>query len=133
MKLTFYNIYIKNIMKNQLVINENEKDDILSQHDNIDQKLFNFLIRRAKVKESVVVSNVGEEPLKIIMVSFEGYPGYGLNSYWSKKTMETAIVEMLYENDITEYIYDMDEQNPERQKIIKTIRKFLNFILTDQK
>ncbi len=120
-------------MKNQLVINENEKDDILSQHDNIDQKLFNFLIRRAKVKESVVVSNVGEEPLKIIMVSFEGYPGYGLNSYWSKKTMETAIVEMLYENDITEYIYDMDEQNPERQKIIKTIRKFLNFILTDQK
>jgi hypothetical protein len=47
--------------------------------------------------------------------------------------METAIVEMLYENDITDYIYDMDEQNPERQKFIKTIRKFLNFILTDQK
>ena len=120
-------------MKNRLLIEDGEKKDILSQHDNIDQKLFNFLIRRAKVKKSVVVSNVGEEPLKIIMVSFEGHPGYGFNSYDSKRGMESKIIEMLYENDITDYIYDMNEQNPERQKIIKTIRKFLNFILVDQK
>jgi hypothetical protein len=40
---------------------------------------------------------------------------------------------MLYENDVTDYIYDMNENDPERKKIIKTIRKFLNFILIDQK
>ena len=40
---------------------------------------------------------------------------------------------VLSENDITDYIYDMDEQNPERVKIVKTIRKFLNFMLSDQK
>jgi hypothetical protein len=40
---------------------------------------------------------------------------------------------MLSENNITDYIYDMDEQNPERVKIVKTIRKFLNFMLSDQK
>ena len=31
MKLIFCDIYIKNIMKNQLIINEDDKDDILSQ------------------------------------------------------------------------------------------------------
>jgi hypothetical protein len=47
--------------------------------------------------------------------------------------METKIIGMLYENDITDYIYDMDEQNPKRVKIVKTVRKFLNFILSEQK
>jgi hypothetical protein len=47
--------------------------------------------------------------------------------------MENSIVNMLYENDMTDYVYDMDEQDPERVKIIRTIRKFLNFMLSDQK
>jgi hypothetical protein len=51
----------------------------------------------------------------------------------SKKDMEKSIITMLYENDIKDYIYDMDERNPERVKIVKTIRKFLNFMLSDQK
>jgi hypothetical protein len=51
----------------------------------------------------------------------------------SKKDMEKRIITMLYEKDIIDWIYDMDEQNPERVKIVKTIRKFLNFMLSDQK
>ena len=47
--------------------------------------------------------------------------------------MENSIVNMLYHNDIIDYIYDMDERDPERVKIIRTIRKFLNFMLSDQK
>jgi hypothetical protein len=47
--------------------------------------------------------------------------------------METKIIEMLYEKDIIDWVYDMNEQNPERVKIVKTIRKFLNFMLSDQK
>jgi hypothetical protein len=47
--------------------------------------------------------------------------------------MERKIIEMLYENDIIEYLYDMDERDPKRVKIIKTIRKFIKFMLSDQK
>jgi hypothetical protein len=37
---------------------------------------------------------------------------------------------MLYENDILDnWIYDLDQQDPKRVKTIKTIRKFLDFIL----
>jgi hypothetical protein len=39
------------------------------------------------------------------------------------------IIRMLYEQDIIEYLYDMDEQDPKRIKIIKTIRRFLNHTL----
>ena len=53
--------------------------------------------------------------------------------FQNKKEMETKIIEMLYENDIIDYIYDMDERNPERMKIVKTVRNFLNFILKDKK
>ena len=47
----------------------------------------------------------------------------------SKKEMERSIFTMLYENDVVEDIDEMDERNPERVKIVKTIRQFLNFIL----
>jgi hypothetical protein len=121
-------------MKNRLLIEDGEKKDILSQHDDIDPKIFNFLMRRIKIIEREVGVGFGDiEQLKVNEYRFYGYPGYGFSSYDSKRLMESKIIEMLYENDITDYIYDMNEQNPERQKIIKTIRKFLNFILVDQK
>jgi len=112
----------------RLVLSENEQ--ISSQHEDIDSKLFYFLMRRLKVSERELG---GYEPLKIKEYKFEGFPGYGFTDYVPKKRMETKIIEMLSENNITDYIYDMDEQNPERVKIVKTIRKFLNFMLSDQK
>lgn len=111
----------------------NENDDISSQHEEIDSKLFYFLIRRLHVSEREL-GNWGDfKPLKIKEYSFEGYPTYGFNDYDSKKTMERKIIKMLYENDIIEYLYNMDERDPKRVKIIKTIRKFIKFILSDQK
>ncbi len=116
----------------QSVLSENEQ--ISSQHEDIDTKLFYFLIRRLKVSERELGGNWGDyEPLKTKEYKFEGFPGYGFTDYTTKKSMETKIIKMLSENDITDYIYDMDEQNPERVKIVKTIRKFLNFMLSDQK
>jgi hypothetical protein len=122
-------------MKNRLLIEDGEKKDILSQHDDIDPKIFNFLMRRIKIIERELGSNNWEdtEPLKVKEYRFEGFPGYGFTGYMSKKDMEKSIIIMLYENDVTDYIYDMNENDPERKKIIKTIRKFLNFILIDQK
>jgi hypothetical protein len=104
----------------------NENDDISSQHEEIDSKLFYFLIRRLHVNERELGGNWGDfTPLKVKEYSFNGYD--------SKKTMERKIIEMLYENDIIEYLYDMDERDPKRVKIIKTIRKFIKFMLSDQK
>jgi hypothetical protein len=122
-------------MKNQLIINENEKDDILSQHDNIDPKLYNFLIRRAKVKENMIPFNDGEDPLKLIEVSFTGYPGYGFSmSLISKKDMINRIIEFLEDHEIIEKSeVNFNVFDPERQKIVKTIKKFLNFISSIQK
>jgi hypothetical protein len=111
-----------------------ENDDILSQHEDIDSKLFYFLMRRINKDERELGGEWKDlKPLKITEYSFDGLPGYGFSGYMSKKVMENSIITMLYENDIIDYVYDMNEQNPERVKIIKTIRKFLNFILSDQK
>ena len=113
----------------KIILNEDEKNQISSQHEEIDQSLFNFLLRRIK-KNKRNISRYSED-LNITEYTFEGLPGYGFTNYVPKKRMETKIIEMLSENDITDYIYDMDEQNPERIKIVKTIRKFLNFMLSD--
>jgi hypothetical protein len=115
-----------------LFLSENEQ--ISSQHEDIDSKLFHFLMRRIKIIERELGGNWGDmEPLKVKEYRFEGFPGYGFTGYMSKKDMEKSIITMLYENDIKDYVYDMDERNPERVKIVKTIRKFLNFMLSDQK
>jgi hypothetical protein len=112
----------------------NENEQISSQHEDIDSKLFHFLMRRIKINEREFGGNWGDmEPLKVKEYRFEGFPGYGFTGYMSKKDMEKSIITMLYENDIKDYVYDMDERNPERVKIVKTIRKFLNFMLSDQK
>jgi hypothetical protein len=118
----------------KIILNEDEKNQISSQHDGIDRQLFNFLLRRLKVNERELGGDWGDmKPFKTTEYSFESLPGYGFNSFMSKKDMEKRIITMLYEKDIIDWIYDMDEQNPERVKIVKTIRKFLNFMLSDQK
>ena len=121
-------------MKNRLLVEDSEIKDISSQHEEIDPKIFNFLMRRIKVEEKDLGTDWFDlKPLKVTEYRFEGFPGYGFTSYDSKKIMEGKIIEMLYENDITDYIYEMDVHDPERKKIIKTIRKFLNFVLVDKK
>lgn len=118
----------------KIILNEGEKQNISSQYDDIDRNLFNFLTRRIRVETKKLGEDFGDlDPLIVIQYTFEGYPQWGFNSFQNKKEMETKIIEMLYENDIIDYIYDMDERNPERMKIVKTVRNFLNFILKDKK
>lgn len=118
----------------KIKLTENEKDQISSKHEEIDSSLFNFLVRRIKVEERDLGTDwLGDKPLRVTEYKFEGFPGYGFNSYSSKKDMEFKIAEMLIEE--TEFVGDwfygfQNVNNPERQKFMKTIRKFLNFILT---
>ena len=118
----------------RITINENEKDQISSQHEEIDRSLFNILLRRINTKEKNFSTYwLGDKPLRVTLYTFEGFPGFGFTELMSKKDMEKQIIEMLYENDIIEHIYDMDEKDPKRVKIIKTVRNFLKFLLSDEK
>jgi hypothetical protein len=119
-------------MSHKLIISEEEKQDITNQYENIDRRLLNFLIRRVETKENYIGKQFKDfEPLKVTEYVFKDLPGYGFTSFNSKKEMERAIINMLYENDfIGEEIYDIKNVlDTDRQKVIKTIRKFLNFIL----
>ena len=113
----------------RLILTEEEKNDIKSQHDDIDRAIMNFLLRRLK-KEERKIGDFDDNPLIVTEYRFEGIPGYGFNSFASKKDMEKNLINMLYENDILEnHPYDLDERDPKRVKLIKTIRKFLDFAL----
>ena len=114
-------------MLNKVLISEEEKNEISNSYDDIDRKLMNLLLRRVSVNETKIGDD--EYPINIIEIRFANFPGYGFTTFISKKEMERSIFTMLYENDIVEDIDEMDERNPERVKIVKTIRQFLNFIL----
>jgi hypothetical protein len=115
----------------RIILSEEEKDNIKSQHDDIDKKLMNFLLRRNRINQRKFGNDeFYDNILEITEYTFEGLPGYGFNSFASKKEMEKKLIDMLYENDIIDYWpYDLDQQDPKRVKTIKTIRKFLDFIL----
>jgi hypothetical protein len=115
----------------RIILSEEETNDIKSQHDDIDRKLMNFLLRRSKVEEKKIDGGWSDvEPLIVTTYTFEGLPGYGFTNFAAKKDMEKKIIDMLYENDVLDnWTYDLDQQDPIRVKTIKTIRKFLDFIL----
>jgi hypothetical protein len=120
----------------KITLNENEKDQISSQYEEINSRLFNFLLRRVKIKERNLGGDYGDEVESLIVIeyTFQEYPGWGFNSFDTKKKIESSIIDMLWENDVIDfYPYDLDERDPKRVKIIKTIRKFLNFMLSGKK
>jgi hypothetical protein len=119
----------------RILINEDEKNQISSQHEEIDSRLFNFLIRRITIVEKNIGGYIDDSnPMKIKEYSFESLPGYGFNTFHTKREMERFIVDMLWEEGIINiYPYSKNEQDPERVKIMKTIRKFLNFVLSETK
>ena len=117
----------------KVILNEDEKNQISSQHEEIDSTLFNFLMRRVNMATKRIGGAYNEvKPLEVIEYTFDGFPGYGFNSFYgSKKDVEKRIIDLLYENDIIDFHpTDLNERDPKRVKLTKTIRKFLNFILT---
>jgi hypothetical protein len=113
--------------------NQTPQDTISSKNGEINQELFLFLARRKKVEENMISFDWGyNRPFKRIEYSFNGFPGYGFNSFLNKKQMESRIIEMLIEETkfVGEWFYESTRvKNPERQKFIKTIREFLKFLL----
>jgi hypothetical protein len=107
---------------------ESDKEDITNKHEEIDRKLMNFLLRRAEKKERQIGDD--EYPINVIEISFSDLPGYGFNSFSGRKDMERKIINMLEENEIADLgVYNTNYLDKNRQRIIKTIRHFLNFIM----
>ena len=117
-------------------LRENTNDLNSSQNEEFDSRIFNFLIRRIKKETRNLGGDFGDfEPLSVTEYTFEGLPGFGWSSYSSKKEIERRIIEMLVEETdlVGEWFFGPENvNNPERQKFMRTIRKFLNFILSDQ-
>jgi hypothetical protein len=99
---------IKNILKEELEM--------------VDQKVLNFLRRRYKVNEVNIDDRIKFKEL-YFKVDDEYY---GISRWDSKKKQVSVILNMLQENDVIEPINNFSNENdPYRQKIVRTIKKFL--------
>ena len=92
----------------------------------------NFLIRRIKVEKRKLGDYTDFEPLQVTEYTFDGFPGYGFNSYQARSYWTRQILDLLEEGGIIpeNWSGDLGGKDPERQKIIRTVRKFIKTILT---
>lgn len=116
----------------KIKITENEKESISSQHEEFDSRILNFLIRRVNVEKRKLGDAEDFEPLSVTEYTFDGFPGYGFNSYQAKSYWTRQVIELLEEVEIIPENWpgSLGGKDPERQKIIKTIRKFIKTITT---
>lgn len=122
----------------RLLITEEEKNNISNQYSDIDKKLMNFLLRRHSVEERTLPRSTFFDPddddlppLSWKEVHFVDFPRSTLSSYMSRKDMEWTLLNML--EDVEKLNTDDFRGNrgfdADRQKTMKTIRAFLNFVL----
>lgn len=122
----------------RLLITEEEKNNISNQYSDIDKKLMNFLLRRHKVEEKTLPRSTFFDPddddlppLSWKEVHFVDFPSSSLSSYMSRKDMEWRLLNMLEEAEKlnTDDFRGNRGFDADRQKTMKTIRAFLNFVL----
>ena len=92
------------------------------ESEEIDQKVYNFLRRRYEINEINIDDNI-----KFKELYFKVDDEYYNVSMWdNKKRQVRLILNMLVENNVTEpmNIYT-NENDPYRQKVVRTIKKFL--------
>ena len=94
--------------------------------EEIDQKVMNFLLRRYEVKEYN-----SYDQIRFKRVYFEvDNELYAITTFDNKKRQVRLILNMLEDNNVTEPIDNFsNENNPYRQKVIRTIKKFLSQVM----
>ena len=94
--------------------------------EEIDQKVMNFLLRRYEVKEYN-----SYDQIRFKRVYFEvNNDYYNITTFDNKKRQIRLILNMLEDNNVTEPIDNFsNENNPYRQKVIRTIKKFLSHVM----
>jgi len=94
--------------------------------EEIDQKVMNFLVRRYEVKEINIDDNIR---LKRIHFKVDD-DYYNIGTFDNKKRQIRLILNMLEDNNVIEPIDNFsNENNPYRQKVIRTIKKFLSHVM----
>ena len=122
----------------RIFLTEEEKGGISKKHEEIDRLLMNFLLRRYTVEEKTLPRSTFFDPddddlppLSWKEVHFVDFPGYSLSSYMSRKDMEWRLLNMLEDAEKlnTDDFRGNKGFDGDRQKKMKTIRAFLNFIM----
>jgi len=98
------------------------KNILKEESEETDQRVYNFLRRRYEVNEVNIDDNI-----KFKEIYFKLDDEYYRISMWdSKKRQIRLILNMLQENNVIEPINNFSNENdPYRQKIVRTIKKFL--------
>jgi hypothetical protein len=94
--------------------------------EEIDQKVMNFLLRRYEVKEYN-----SYDQIRFKKVFFKvGDEVYGIGTFDNKKRQIRLILNMLEENNVIEPVDNFSNENdPYRQKVIRTIKRFLDQVM----
>ena len=102
------------------------KNILKEESEGIDQRVYNFLRRRYEVNEINIDDNI-----KFKEIYFKLDDEYYRISIWdSKKRQIRLILNMLQENNVIEPINNFSNENdPYRQKIVRTIKKFLHEVM----
>jgi len=95
---------------------------IKEETEEIDQKVMNFLLRRYEINEINIDDRINFKELYFKV----GDDYYGVSMWDSKKRQIRRILNMLEENNVIEPIDNFaNENDPYRQKVVRTIKKFL--------
>ena len=98
------------------------KNILKEESEEIDQKVYNFLRRRYEINE---VNIEGGSKFKEIYFKV-GDEYYSVSMWDNKKRQVRLILNMLIENNVTEPMSIFTNENdPYRQKVVRTIKKFL--------
>jgi hypothetical protein len=102
------------------------KNILKEESEETDQRVYNFLRRRYEVNEVNIDDNI-----KFKEIYFKLDDEYYRISMWdSKKRQIRLILNMLQENNVIEPINNFSNENdPYRQKIVRTIKKFLHEVM----
>ena len=98
------------------------KHILKEETEEIDRNVMNFLLRRYEINEINIDDNIKYK--EIYFKVDDDY--YGISTWDDKKRQIRKILDMLQENNVIEPVNNYSNQNdPYRQKVIRTIKKFL--------
>ena len=98
------------------------KHILKEETEEIDQNVMNFLLRRYEINEVNIDDNIKYKEIYFKV----GDEYYGVSMWDNKKRQVRVILNMLKENNVIDPVNNFENENdPYRQKIVRTIKKFL--------
>jgi hypothetical protein len=98
------------------------KHILKEETEEIDQNVYNFLRRRYEINELNIDDNIKYKEIYFKV----GDEYYGVSMWDNKKRQVRVILNMLDENNVIDLVNNFaNENDPYRQKVVRTIKKFL--------